>query len=65
MHNHSRNTEDRRKRSPDWDPYLVSAVKGCKEQTRREVSENTAVVLDELGITTSRRAQLLQNRLKN
>jgi len=54
MHNHSRNSSDRRKHSPDCDPYLVSVVNGCK-QPAEKVSENIAVVLDELGITSARR----------
>ena len=54
MDNHSRNSLDRRKQSPDWDPYLVSVVNECKEPASK-LSENTEVVLDELGITSSRR----------
>ena len=66
MHNHSRNSTDRRKQSPDWDPYLVSIVNDCKGRAAGQVSENTAVVLDELGTTaTRRRAVLLQLRRNN
>lgn len=65
MRSNSGNSSDRRKQSPDWDPYLVSVVNGCSKPAA-EISENTAVVLDELGITGSRRrVTLLQKRQQN
>jgi hypothetical protein len=48
------------------DPYLVAAVNDCHAEVQYAVSENMAVVCDELGTTaTRRRAALLQLQGKN
>ena len=35
-----------------WDPYLVQAVRQCQSG---DLSENTAIAMDELGATSERR----------
>jgi hypothetical protein len=49
-----------------WDPYLVSAVSQCQGTAGESLSENTAVVFDELDASSSRRsAVMLQLQGKN
>ena len=45
--------------SGNWDPYLVSVVQQCKSDAGKPLSENTAVVFDELDASSSRRSALL------
>ena len=48
------------------DPYLIAAVKTSRNETDPAISEDMAVVCDELGATaTRRRAALLQLQGKN
>ena len=48
------------------DPYLISAVKNCHAADKPAVSENMAIVCDELDTTASRRlAALVQLQGKN
>jgi hypothetical protein len=66
INNSSSDAESRTEEMSGSDPYLVAAVNDCHAEVEHTVSENMAVVYDELGTTaTRRRAALLQVQGKN
>ena len=65
MDNYSRSSQESKESAPGADPYLVAAVEQSRKESLRDVSESTAIVMDELGDTAGRRRVTLLRKHKD